>query len=331
MTQRTRYFLVGSGLVVAVGLCTGLVAHYSGVLGEKRVPATEFAYVPANVTAVAYADVRHIMNSEFHQRLRALMPAGPEKERLLAETGIDLERDIDTVVAGLGPGGVAGGSIVLVRGRFNAAHIEAVAVEHGAVVEEFHRTRILKLVHTGASNEPGGDQPSVAFLEPGLIALGQVDAVRSAIEHAERNESVAANAELMKVVDDVAGDGNAWIVGRVDSMSDSAKLPDVVREHLAGLQWFSLSAGVDRTVSCRLKAEAKDEQSGAALRDVVNGAIAMTKVMAGKDSRLDDLLQSVQARGTGPQIELSFTVPAEALDALRSGASAAQPNLQQPR
>ena len=31
MTRRTRYFLFGSIVVLLVGLCTGLVAYYSGV------------------------------------------------------------------------------------------------------------------------------------------------------------------------------------------------------------------------------------------------------------------------------------------------------------
>jgi hypothetical protein len=325
MTQRTRYFLVGSGLIVVVGLCTGLVAYYNGELGGRRAPLSEFAYVPATVTAVAYADVRHIMSSEFHHRLRATMPAGPEKARLLAETGIDLERDIDTVVAGLSPSDVLGGPVVLVRGRFNEAQIESVAVQHGATVEDFSGKRILKSLDPRAAGEPGGSHPAVAFLEPGLIALGQLDAVKHAITAADRRETVAANAEVMKVVNDVLGDGDAWLVGRVESMSDHARLPSAVRDQLAGLQWFSLSAAIDQAMSCKLRAEASNAEAGEALRGVVNGALAVARIMAGNDARLDTLLQSVQASGTGSKLELSFTVPAEALDALRQTAGTALP------
>ena len=72
MTHRTRSFLFGSGLIVVVGLCTGLVAFYNGNLPLGRSSRlAEFSYIPSDATAVAYADVRHIMDSEFRQRLRA--------------------------------------------------------------------------------------------------------------------------------------------------------------------------------------------------------------------------------------------------------------------
>src|SRR3970040_1914348 len=102
MNQKTRYFLIGSGLVVVVGLCTGLVASYSGQLpGLANAGPAELTYLPSDSSAIAFADVSGIMNSEFREKLRQFIPTGAEKDRLLAETGIDIERDIDTVVAGL--------------------------------------------------------------------------------------------------------------------------------------------------------------------------------------------------------------------------------------
>jgi len=48
------------------------------------------------------------MDSQFRQKLHEVMPTGAEKDRLFAETGIDIERDIDTVVAGLTGGDSTG-------------------------------------------------------------------------------------------------------------------------------------------------------------------------------------------------------------------------------
>lgn len=325
MTQRTRYFLVGSGLVVAVGLGTGLVAYYGGELTTRRAPLTEFAYVPESVTAVAYADVRHIMQSEFHHRLRAMMPAGPERQRLLADTGIDLERDIDSVVAGLNPADAAGGVVVLVRGRFDVGQIEAVAVQHGARVEDYQGRRIVSSLHAPSTTDRRGDtDAAVAFLEPGLVALGPLRAIKQAIDGARRQQSVAANPDVMKVVNAVVADGDAWFVGRLDAIPTHDRLPGAVRDQLAGVQWFSVSAAIDQTAQCRLRAEARDAEAGESLRGVVNGALAVAKIMAGHDTRLDGLLQSVQATGTGAELELSFSVPAEALEALRAVAPTPQ-------
>ena len=124
MSSRTRYFLIGSALVVVVGLCTGLVAYYNGsAAGAARLP--ELVYVPADASAVAYADVQHIMTSEFRQKLRAVLTDRGRKDQLMAETGIDIEHDIDHVVAFSEPGGEKHYTgMVLAAGRFDAGRLE---------------------------------------------------------------------------------------------------------------------------------------------------------------------------------------------------------------
>jgi hypothetical protein len=51
---------------------------------------------------------------------------------------------------------------------------------------------------------------------------------------------------------------------------------------------------------------------------MVNGALSMARMMAGKDARLAGMLDSVQATGTGADMEISFTVPPEMLDMISS-------------
>jgi hypothetical protein len=248
-----------------------------------------------------------------------VLPTGQEKDRLLAETGIDIERDIDTVVAGLKPDHVErGGPVVVVRGRFDAGKIEAVATGHGAKVEEYRGKRILRAParRPDQASGSGGSEAAhaIAFLEPGLVALGSVDAIRQAIDVAATNDTVTGNAELMKFVDDV-DNGDAWIVGRVDTLAQ-ARLPEPVKDQLSAVQWFALSAGIDQAVTGRLRAEARDPEAGEQIRAVVNGALAMARLMADKDKRLDGVLNSVQATGTGVQIDVAFTVPPDVLDFL---------------
>ena len=331
MTHRTRYFLFGSGLIVIVGLCTGLVAYYNGALPVRAATALDdLAYVAPDVTAVAYADVRQIMDSEFRQRLRALMPIGQEKDKFLAETGIDIEKDIDTVLAGLNSDITpASPPLVLVRGRFIDSQIEAAATQQGATVETYRGKKLLAApgAWRGESGQTGSG-PGVAFLEPGLIALGSVDAIRRAIDAAEAKTGAASNVDLMRSVQRVRDGGDAWIVGRASSLASQANLPPQVRDQLASMQWFALTADVDRALVCRFRAEAKDVESGEQMRAIVNGALAMAKMMAGKDARYDGVLNSIQSTGSGQELEVSFTVPPEMLDLIASadGPKAAIPN-----
>src|SRR5262245_19819542 len=104
MTKRTRLFVAVAAGILVVGLCTGLAAAYVGGFQNLTIIGgdgpSELAYVPADARFVAYADVRDVMNSEVRQKLSALQP-GPTSgaDHFKEETGIDIETDIDYIVA----------------------------------------------------------------------------------------------------------------------------------------------------------------------------------------------------------------------------------------
>ena len=102
MTKRTRYFVMGSVGFMAVALTVGLAAYYGGIRGFAE-PAgpDELNYVAADAAVVAYANVKDLMGSQFRQQIKALEPAEQEQGQaeLRNTLGIDIERDIDYVVA----------------------------------------------------------------------------------------------------------------------------------------------------------------------------------------------------------------------------------------
>ena len=71
---------------------------------------------------MAYADVHEVMTSELRQKVHQAVPV-PEngQHEFESQTGINIETDIDHVVACLDPGpdGANGAGMVLARGRFN--------------------------------------------------------------------------------------------------------------------------------------------------------------------------------------------------------------------
>src|SRR3954453_9599874 len=133
MTKKTRYFMGGSAAILVAGIGTGLVAFYGGgfpSLSASRSGPSELSYVPADAAVVAFANVREVMDSQLRQRLKLALPDEQGQKEFQAQTGIDIERDIDYVVAaGNGVSATAGttepNGLVVARGRFNTTQLEA--------------------------------------------------------------------------------------------------------------------------------------------------------------------------------------------------------------
>ncbi len=184
----------------------------------------ELEYVPAEATAVGYANVQEVMASELRQRLRKIEPDTRERDEFEAKTGVNIERDIDSVVGAILP--TAAGNdrdhrpLVIARGRFDQVRIEGLAREHGGQITDYQGVRLL--THTGGDH----DKPmALGFLEPGVLAVGSDDAVRAAIDAKRSGRSVLSNTDLMRLVNDLDA-SNAWAVGRFDALANQADLPD---------------------------------------------------------------------------------------------------------
>jgi len=330
MTRKTRIFMTGSAAVLAGGLCTGLVAYYGG--GFQALVAstgpTELSYVPADASVVAYADVKSIMNSELRQRFKQSvpMPMGEEGQREFFEkTGIDIENDIDYVVAAAtrlpsdGNGPPIG--VIVARGRFDTVKLEGLALQHGAQAQEYKGKKLLTLQHDRSTVEaPASGTPTVqttsktgvlAFLEPGLVALGDLTSVQRAIDAQLSAQSITSNNDMMELVRDIEQTDNAWAVGRFDLITSQAKLPDEIASKIPPIKWLAVSGHVNGGISAQLRAEANDEQSAENLRGVINGVISLARLQGQNDPKLTSLINSLQLTGSGKTVRLSFAVPAE--------------------
>src|SRR5262245_4259361 len=164
MTKRTRYFMAVSAGIVVVGLGSGLVAYYGGgfpSLSASRSGPTELSYVPAESAVVAFANVREVMDSALRQRLKQVLPNEEGQKEFQAHTGIDIERDIDYVVAAMtqmnGTNQEPEG-LVVARGRFNTTQLETLVREHGGVIEEYKAKRLVKATAPRRTTESTGTE-----------------------------------------------------------------------------------------------------------------------------------------------------------------------------
>jgi hypothetical protein len=312
MTHKTRLFLLIAAGVLVVGLGTGLVASYFGLpalaLGGAPGP-DELLYVPADATVVAYANVRDVMNSELRQKVRQMRPEGERKDDFEEKTGIDIENDIDEVVATVTAAAHNEKALVIARGRFDQVRIEGLIRGHGGRVTDYKGTRLL------THDREKEHEMALAFVEPGLVAFGSASSVRQAIDRKAGGPNITTNDEVMSLVRDI-DDGNAWAVGRFEEIAKSARLPREVAGALPPINWFAASGHVNGGVRGMLRAEARDEASAQNLRDVVRGFMALARLQANAKPELDAMMNSLELGGEGKTVSLAFSVPSEVIDML---------------
>jgi hypothetical protein len=327
MTTKTRYFVIASLLVLGVGLGTGLVAYYVGFPAGAATRAggpEELQYIPRNATVIAYANVQEVMASQLRQKLLSVLPMQESGRREFEnQTGINIETDIDRIVACLitdpSTTSLPGQGMVLARGRFDEVKIEALMREHGAQIEQYKSKRLI------VGEAPQGSYAgsfAVSFVEPGFVALGSTNLIRSAIDlHQGGNNpqtglsSVTGNDELMGLVRSLDG-GNTWAVGRFDALTSKAHLPDNVASRLPAITWFAVSGHINGGLRAMIRAEARDEEAANNLRDVVRGFMGLAKMQGGSNPAAQLMMQSLELGGTGKTVAISFAVPLEVFDAV---------------
>ena len=321
MSRRTRYVALASGGVLAVGLCGGLVAYLNSDaardVASDALP--ELAFVPSHATALAFADVRGVMASELRERVRRIVPDGAGREQLERQLGLDIERDIDRVLAFWAPepdadaaGEERSSGLALFRGRLDAERLEAVARGGGAEVTEENGLRIVTREVDGAGSL------GLAFLERGVVGVGELAAGRAAARRATAEAGIDADADMMRLLGRVDDRSSFWAVGRLGDSGLLGWVPEQVSERLPPVTAFAVQGRINGGISVSLSVEGRDDAAAQNLRDVVRGFVALAQLQTLGNPDLQAVLDSLQTGGDGTAVTLSFRVPAEAVDFLLS-------------
>ncbi len=308
MTTRTRYVLLGGAGVMAVGLAGGLAAWIGSslpslVLAQEQ--PDELRYLPPDAAVLSFANVREVMDSDLRRRLRAILPELDGQREFQERTGIDIERDIEYVVGGLVPDGPDGTSgIAILAGRFDAERLETLALDHGGAASDYRGRRLITI---------DGESMAMAFLEAGVIAIGSAALVRDTIDLPPAGGGVDADDSLMGLLRHVDSGSTAWTIGRLDDGDGGEWLPDQVESQVSQVAAFAVGTRINGGVSGTLTAEARDEETGRSLRDLLQGFLALARLQVGSRPELRGLLDSIRLTSAGTNVTLAFDLPSAAV------------------
>jgi hypothetical protein len=322
MTKKTRTFVLAAAAVLFVGLAGGLIAYlaYNRVVGLAAGSPAEMRYVPADAEVVAYANVRAVMDSELR---RALVPSiDPESrkgQQMMNDfAGVDLEKQVDHVVMYVEPfirqsqdverGDIPRASL-LVNASVDQARIEQFIRERGGGVEEYNGRKLF-------THKDGPEQVAVGFVAQDLIAIGQVDLVRRAIDissgSAKEFRNITTNREMMTLIRDNSG-STAWIAGQFEEISRRMKLSSALARQVPPVRLVSVKANINGGARLAIRAEASDKAAADQLRDVVRAFISLARLQAGAKPEFEGILKSIELSGTDATVRLSFAVSPETL------------------
>jgi hypothetical protein len=338
-TAKTRYFLIGSAAVLTAGLAAGTVATMGGMprAFASNTGPDELSLIPQGAAVVAYANVQGVMNSEFHQRLYSLMDgAGKGRQEFQEHTGIDVEKDIDAIIAAMAPSPDATNphetGFVALRGRFDTAKIEALVTSKGGRLGEYNGARLLLAPEHEAEAEavPDGTttptvrkhfNPVIALVNANLVIVGAEPAVKAAIDRnagaAGATASITSDPEFLRMLESVDQNSTVWAIGRPKAFGFSPSGGDVpaqVMQQMPEIKWFAASGHLNGGLQATLRAEGKDEEAGKNMREVVQGVLALARLQIDSKPEFKPLLNTVQVEGTGNGVALHVTLPAEMLD-----------------
>ncbi len=306
---------------MTVGLAGGLAAWVSGglpsrVLAQER--PDELRYVPSEAAIISFANVREVMDSDLRRRLRVVQPELDGQREFEERTGIDIEQDIEYVVGGLLPeSGSDTSGIAILAGRFDFDRLEALALEHGGAVSDYRGRRLITIA---------GEPVAMAFLEAGVIGVGSESLVRRTIDLPVTGGGVDSNDSLMGLLRHVESGSTAWTIGRLDNAAGGEWLPDQVESQVSQVAAFAVGVRVNGGVSGALTAEARDEETGRDLRDLLQGFLAFARMQVGSRPELRGLLDSIRLTTEGTNVTLAFDLSSDAVLELlpdRSDADAA--------
>lgn len=345
-SAKTRYVLLGSAAILTGGLAVGTVAYMGGLPTPAFASAAgpdELALVPAGAAVVAYANVQGVMQSEFRQRLSSLLDGhGEGRQKFQDETGIDVERDIDAVVAAMLPGEDRKDShefgFVALRGRFDTAKIEALVSSKGGQLDEYKGARLLRASDHDdtAQRDAAGDEqlegaesvrirrhtaPVIALVNANLVMVGSDVAVKAAID---RNQgggtaSITSDGEFVRMLESVDQHSTVWAIGRPGALGAygvDGNFPSQVMAQIPEVRWFAASGHLNGGLEATFRAEGKDEAAGQNMREVVQGVLALARLQLDSKPELRPLLQTLQVEGTGSGVALHVTLPSELLDVI---------------
>ena len=324
--NRSRRLIVTAAAISALGVGFSFSSRLTGTARAAVGPVPpEALALPADSAMVMGFDVRALTSSQFYSKFGG--EGQPGRVEALAElekrTGLNPERDIDSVVVAVGAASAkpAEGSrhrdrgLVFVTGRFDAGRLEASIPASGRAQKD---RRDGVTVYRG---ESGKDNGEVALLDAGILIAGDATSVEAFLANRKSGRGIRDNAELVGLLERVEPGSTWWAVGGPSVLARATSEMGGAVPNLPNVKEVVAYGHLDPEVGMTVTAEAADAKSATKIADVVRGFSAMLSLQAGQKPELAQIADSISVATEQDKVMIKATITHELIESLKKSAA----------
>ncbi len=267
-----------------------------------------------NATVISDVNVAQAKLSPFGQYV--LSQAGNNGlEQLIALTGFDPRQDLTEVLCASTAVNGAKSGLALATGIFNPTKIAALAGQGGSASETYQGVTIY---------EDAKQQGGVAFLNPGLMAAGDIADVKAAI--GRQTAPTTLPAALMSQITQLSNLEDAWALSTVSPASlgpqaatnkpatiDGLSVPANVLQQLKS-GWVGVKFGSNITVTAQATTDTAETATN--LVNMLQFLQNLSQMQATQNPDAAALAKSVAITAQGATVNITASLPEDQFQAL---------------
>jgi hypothetical protein len=236
------------------------------------------------------------------------------------KTGIDLQKDVYTIVAAI-YGGFESENPELVgiaNLKYDPGKLMAVLKENKVLTAE-EKYRDVALYTVKDDHESKGKDMRLVFLDKANILFGSPLSVKKAIDvNRKEAKSVAQTAGLMKYADKLDKKSMFWLaIGSIPDKMKNAPGGGLFPVDLSKAEAFTAFADYkNKTLSGELCLISHNEAGNKQIADMLNSLKALGAMGSAKEPELGQLLNGIQLSSAADHVKLVFTISEELMNKL---------------
>jgi len=234
------------------------------------------------------------------------------------KTGIDLKKDVYSVVAGV-YGELSGDNsqmLGMVNLKYDKDKLLGLLRQNNVIVAEDNYRGL------GLYTLKGDDDKKIVrlvFLNANSIAMGTEAQVKQAVDLAQGSgKSVLKNAAMMKYVDKLKKDSMFWLaIGNIPDKIKNAPAGGMMPVDLSKAEAFiGYLDYKGKTFSGEFQLISNNEQGNKQIVEMLNGLKALGAMGSAKEPELGQLLNGIQLSSSAEAIKLAFSLSEELMNKL---------------